>query len=164
MGRWPIFYLLVEKMRAASRELQKLVESVVPAMGYELVGLEYLSRAGSALIRIYIDQASGITLNDCEKVSHQVSGVLEVEDPISGPYTLEVSSPGLDRPLFNAAQFARFVGRDARVRLHAPVQNRRNFRGTILAVNGEEVRMVVDGVEFVLQISDVETANLVPDL
>ena len=164
MGRWPIFYLLVGKMRAASRELQNLIESVASALGYELVGVEHLSRAGSALIRIYIDQPAGITLDDCEKVSHQVSGVLEVEDPITGPYTLEVSSPGLDRPLFNAAHFARFVGRDARVRLHAPVENRRNFRGTILGVSGEEVRMVVDGVEFALQVSDVETANLVPDL
>ncbi len=151
-------------MRAASRELHKLVESVVAAMGYELVGMEYLPRAGSALIRIYIDQAAGITLDDCEKVSHQVSGVFEVEDPITGPYTLEVSSPGLDRPLFNAAQFARYVGRDARVRLHAPVDGRRNFRGTIVSVAGEEVRMKVDGVEFALQASDVENANLVPDL
>lgn len=151
-------------MRAASHELQKLVEPVVSAMGYELVGMEHLSRAGSALIRIYIDQAAGITLDDCEKVSHQVSGIFDVEDPINGPYTLEVSSPGLDRPLFNAAHFARFIGRDARLRLHAPMDGRRNFRGTILSVSGEEVRMVVDGVEFTLQLSNVETANLVPDL
>lgn len=149
----------------AANKLQHMVESVVTALGYELVGVEYLPRGGAALVRIFIDVAGrGITVDDCEKVSHQVSGAFEVEDPIAGPYTLEVSSPGLDRPLFSAAHFASYIGRDARVRLHAPLEGRRNFRGTIISVEGDEVRMSVDGVEFSLPVSSVEKANLVPDL
>lgn len=151
-------------MRAASNTLQQIVESVVSALGYELVGVEFLPRGGAALVRIYIDNAAGITLDDCEKVSHQVSGVLDVEDPIAVPYTLEVSSPGLDRPLFNAVQYARFTGREVRIRLHAPSEGRRNFRGRIVGVSGDDIQMNVDGVEFTLPVSSVEKANLVPDL
>ena len=151
-------------MRAASSTLQQLVGSVVSALSYELVGVEFLPRGGAALVRIYIDSATGITLDDCEKVSHQVSGVLDVEDPISVPYTLEVSSPGLDRPLFSVEQYARYAGREVRIRLHAPSEGRRNFRGRIVSVNGDDVLMNVDGVEFTLPVSSVEKANLVPDL
>lgn len=160
----PFFILTVGKMSAVSNTLQQLVSSVVTAMGYELVGVEYLPRGGAALVRIFIDSATGITLSDCEKVSHQVSGVLDVEDPIAVPFTLEVSSPGLDRPLFSAAQFAQFAGREVRIRLHAPEEGRRNFRGHIISVSGDDVRMNVDGVEFTLPVSSVEKANLVPEL
>ena len=80
--------------------LRRIVAATVEAMGYELVGVEFHPRPGNALLRVYIDGENGITLDDCQQVSHQLSGVLDVEDPIAGPYTLEISSPGLDRPLF----------------------------------------------------------------
>jgi ribosome maturation factor RimP len=157
-------FVQVGNMRTASPRLQQLVEPVVTAMGYELVGMEWASRGHAALVRLYIDRPEGITVDDCEKVSHQVSGVLDVEDPIQGPYTLEVSSPGLDRPLFNAAQFARYVGRDAKVRTLTPVNGRRNFRGAIRAVRADSVVMDIDGVEVTLALADIDKANLVPEL
>lgn len=149
-------------MRTPPAKLQQLIEPVVQGLGYELIGIECLSRGHAMLLRIFIDRAAGIMVEDCERVSHQVSGVLEVEDPITSPYTLEVSSPGLDRPLFNAGQFAHYIGREARVRVHVPIGGRHNFRGTIVAVNGEDVRINVDGEEYLLEASNVDKANLVP--
>ncbi len=149
-------------MRAPSQRLQSLIEPIVQGLGYELVGSEWLSRSGSSLVRLYIDRDGGVTIDDCEKVSHQVSGVLDVEDVVSGPYTLEVSSPGLDRPLFTPAQFARFVGREAKIRTFVPVDGRRNFRGTIRATDETIVTLNVDGTEIVLPFEQIEKANLVP--
>ncbi|MCB1794222.1 MAG: ribosome maturation factor RimP, partial [Candidatus Competibacteraceae bacterium] len=97
-------------MRQDFQMLRRIVAATVEAMGYELVGVEFHPRPGNALLRVYIDGENGITLDDCQQVSHQLSGVLDVEDPIAGPYTLEISSPGLDRPLFEAKHFARFAG------------------------------------------------------
>ena len=115
-------FFVFRNMRKAPPQLTALVQSAVDALGYELVGVEYLSRPTAGhLLRIYIDREGGIGLADCEKVSHQVSGVLDVEDPIRGGYALEVSSPGLDRPLFEKAHFERFVGEVARIKLHAAV-------------------------------------------
>jgi ribosome maturation factor RimP len=139
-----------------------LVQSAVDALGYELVGVEYLPRPKSGhLLRIYIDREDGIGLGDCEKVSHQVSGVLDVEDPIRGGYVLEVSSPGLDRPLFEKAHFERFVGEVARIKLHAALNGRSNFKGTILAVDGDDVVLEVDEEPVRLPITQISSARLV---
>jgi ribosome maturation factor RimP len=97
-------------------------------------------------------------------VSHQVSGVLDVEDPIAGPYDLEVSSPGLDRPLFTAEQFARFIGRKARIRLSVPLAGRRNFSGVLEGVEDNAVLLGEDGVQFRLSLSAIDKARLVPDV
>lgn len=144
-------------------EVQRLIEPVVTAMGYELVGVEYLSRGRQPLVRLFIDTDEGITLDDCEKVSRQVSGVLDVEDPIRGEYTLEVSSPGLDRPLFTGAHFERFTGYRARIRLGIPQAGRRNFSGVIAGVRDGMVIMVDGDVEHALPLSGIDKANLVPD-
>jgi ribosome maturation factor RimP len=141
-------------------KLYKLVETAVEALGYELVGVE---QAGSVL-RVYIDALGGITIDDCERVSHQISGALDVEDLIAGPYTLEVSSPGLDRPLFTPEHFARFTGRIIKFTSVVPIEGRRRFKGLLEAVRDDEITVNVDGHTLVLKVNDIETARLVPDL
>lgn len=151
-------------MRKAPPGLTRLVKSTVEAVGYDLVGVELLARPKAGhLLRVYIDAANGIGLADCEKVSHQLSGVLDVEDPIAGEYALEVSSPGLDRPLFDAGQFGRFVGSTARVRMAAAVDGRSNWKGTITAVEGDEVVLRVDGEDVRLPVARMASARLVPE-
>ena len=151
-------------MRQVPAQIQALIEPVVKAMGYELVGIEYLAQGRHSLLRVYIDVASGITLDDCERVSHQLSGVLDVEDVITGQYNLEVSSPGLDRPLFTEEQFQRFVGEQANIRLATPVNGRRKFQGEILGSIAGNVRLKMDDEEILLPLSAIEKANLVPNL
>jgi ribosome maturation factor RimP len=153
-----------ESMHKAPPHLTELVRGAVETLGYEMLGVEYLSRPKSGhLLRIYIDGAQGIGLADCEKVSHQVSGVLEVEEPIRGEYSLEVSSPGFDRPLFELAHFERFVGQVARVKLNAALNGRSNYKGTILEVDGDDVVLQVDGERVQLPFAQVSSARLVPE-
>jgi ribosome maturation factor RimP len=151
-------------MHKAPPELAQMIRSTVTAMGYELVGVEYLARPKAGhLLRLYIDKENGVDLGDCEKVSHQVSGVLEVEAPIRGEYALEVSSPGLDRPLFELEHFEQFVGQVARVRLQSPLDGRSNYRGVIEAVEGEDVLLRVDGELVRLPFGRLASARLVPE-
>ena len=121
-------------MSSKLEQLQALLAPVVEALGYECWGLEFLSQGRHSLLRVYIDKADGILIEDCETVSRQVSGVLDVEDPISGEYTLEVSSPGMDRPLFTLEQFARYVGEQVKIKLRVPFERRRNFQGVLRGV------------------------------
>ena len=150
-------------------EIATLLSPTVASMGLELLGIEYLPAPGGALLRVYIDvpQADAdnrlVGIEDCEAVSREISAQLDVEDPISGNYTLEVSSPGLERPLFGAAQFARFVGETAKVVLRLPQEGRRRLQGAILRVDGQALVFDVDGAEFVVDAANVEKAKLVPD-
>lgn len=139
-----------------------VIEPAVSALGYELVGIEYLPQGRHSLLRIYIDHEDGITVDDCERVSRQVSAALDVEDPIHGQYTLEVSSPGLDRPLFTAEHFRRFAGNEVQLRLHTPVEGRRKFKGLLRGVRDEKVVLEIDGVELLFPLEDIEKAQLVP--
>ena len=133
------------------------------ALGYELVGVELLSRPKAGhLLRIYIDSEDGIGLADCEKASHQVSGVLDVEDPVKGDYSLEVSSPGLDRPLFEKAHFEQFAGQLARVKLNVALEGRSNYKGTIVEVDGDDVVLQVDGESVRLPFAQLSSARQVP--
>jgi len=151
-------------MRQAPQALVELVRNVVEPMGYEFVGIDYAQPGrGEGLLRVYIDHPDGIQLDDCAGVSHQLSGVLDVEDPIRGEYNLEVSSPGLDRPLFAPEQFRRFVGHEAQVRLAAAVPGRRKYRGEILRVDDEAVVMRVDNEEVRLVFAQIDTARLIPE-
>jgi ribosome maturation factor RimP len=150
-------------MHKAPARLEDLVRGAVDALGYEMLGVEYVSRPSAGhLLRIYIDSEKGVGLADCEKVSHQVSGVLEVEDPIHGDYALEVSSPGLDRPLFEKAHFARFAGEVARVRLNVALNGRSNYKGIIVEVDGDDIVMQVEGERVRLPFAQVSSARLVP--
>lgn len=153
-------------MRRADDRLTKLVRGVVEPMGYEALGVEHAGAGGGqAVLRVYIDHANGITLDDCESVSRQLSAVLDVADPISGHYDLEVSSPGLDRPLFTPAQIERHRGSRARVRLDRKLNGRRNFEGEIrgLSADGELLELQLGEGLVVLPVTQIESARLVPD-
>lgn len=143
--------------------LQDILVPVVTGMGYEFVGLELLAQGCHTLLRVYIDSADGINVDDCGKVSQQLSGVLDVEDPIQGHYTLEVSSPGLDRPLFTAEHFERFAGSEVKIRLHAPVEGgRKRFTGILKGLRGEEVLVEADGMEYAFPLDSIDKANIIP--
>ena len=165
MGRAPTF-CFGRGVDARSGRIAGLLRPAVEGLGYELVGVECLA-GRRALVRVYIDTVgdapAGVTLDDCERVSHQVSGVLDVEDPIAGGYDLEVSSPGSDRPLFTVEHYERFRGRTARVTLEAPVDGRRRFTGVLAGVRGDVLVLEVDGEEFLLSIDSIGSARLVPD-
>jgi len=143
------------------QKLTEMISAPVEALGYELVGIEFL-RGRQSTLRIYIDSENGITVEDCADVSHQVSAVLDVEDPISVAYSLEVSSPGLDRPLFTAAQFTQFIGEEVSLVLRIAMQNRRKWQGIIKTVDGEMITVTVEEKDEVFALSNIQKANLVP--
>jgi len=149
-------------MASKQELLQNLIAPIVASLNCELWGLEYLTQGRYTTLRIFIDGPNGVSLEDCEKVSRQVSAVMDVEDPIDGEYTLEVSSPGMDRPLYSAAQYARYLGETVNVRLRMARDGRRRFKGEIVKVEGDDVAIVVDGVEVVLPVDAIDKANVVP--
>ena len=150
-------------------EIAALLAPTVRALGLELLGAEYLPAPGGAVLRLYIDVPEAeagernVGIEDCERASREVSAQLDVEDPISGHYTLEVSSPGLERPLFGAAQFARFAGEAAKVALKLPQDGRRRLQGRILRVEAGTVVFGLDGAEFAVAAENIDKARLVPD-
>ena len=150
-------------MRQDSHTLREILEPVVTAMGYELIGVEFHPHRGSALLRLYIDKEGGVNVNDCQQVSHQVSGVLDIEDPIPGHYRLEVSSPGLDRPLFAARDFIRFAGHPVRVQLTLPLNGRRKFTGRLVGVRADQVVLEHEGQELAIPLTAIEKARLIPE-
>ena len=150
------------KTSVTGDELKALLEPAIEGLGYELTDLEVKLGGRNGVIRVFIDRAEGIGLEDCETVSRQISAVLEVEDPIQEHYSLEVSSPGLDRRLTKPEHYRRFAGEDVRIRLRAPLNGRRNFRGAIRAADEENIEVEVDGESHRLPIATIETARLVP--
>lgn len=151
-------------MRPQHDVLRRLIEPAVTVLGYDLVGIRCWPQSGKTLVRVYIDSEEGISVSDCERASHQISGVLDVYDPIPGHYTLEVSSPGLNRPLFVASDFERFKGRRIAVKLDTPLHGRRNFSGVLLGCREGVVRIHADGFEHSLPLEQIGTARLVPEL
>ena len=144
---------------------QRLAEMLTPSvedLGYELVGIEYIRAGKHSTLRVYIDQESGIFVDDCAVVSKQISAIMDVEDPITNEYTLEVSSPGLERPLFSAAHYLEFVGSEVKVQLRMPIQNRRKWKGIIASVDGEIICINVNGTEERFALSNIQKANIVP--
>jgi ribosome maturation factor RimP len=134
----------------------------VEDLGYELVGIEYIRAGKHSTLRVYIDQDKGILVEDCAAVSRQVSAIMDVEDPITNEYTLEVSSPGLDRPLFKAAHYQTFAGEEVKIQLRMPIQNRRRWKGIIVSAEDEIVCLNVDGREERFALSNIQKANIVP--
>ncbi len=149
-------------MSSKLEQLQALLAPVVEALGYQCWGIEFISQGRHSLLRVYIDHASGILIDDCEKVSRQVSAVLDVEDPVSGEYTLEVSSPGMDRPLFTLEQFAAHAGEQVKIRLRSPYEGRRNFQGLLRGVEEQDVVVQVEQHEYLLPIDSIDKANIIP--
>jgi ribosome maturation factor RimP len=143
--------------------LLRLLEPVIEALGYELVELEFHPQGRGGLLRIYLDKEGGVGVDDCERVSRQVSAVLDVEDPIPGAYTLEVSSPGLDRPLRKPGDFARFAGQRAKLELLLPREGRRRFSGTLRGMEGGEVLIEVDAAVHRLPLAEIGKARLIPE-
>ncbi len=144
-------------------KLTEMLRPAVDASGYELLGIEYVGQGKHSILRLFIDHENGINVDDCAKVSHQVSGILEVEDPISSQYALEVSSPGMDRPLFTLPHFTLCVGKVVNLRCHVGINGRRKFKGELRTIDDQTLVVVVDGEEYLIDFQDIEKANLVAD-
>lgn len=140
-----------------------LLEPTVEALGYELADLELSLGRGSGLVRLFIDREGGVTLDDCERVSHQVSGLLDVEDPIAGDYHLEVSSPGADRKLVKPEHFDRFAGSAVKLRLKRLVDGRRRIKGRLLGREDDTIRLRSDGQDLSIAMEDIDLARIAPD-
>lgn len=150
-------------MSAKLNKLDEILRPVVEGLGYELWGIEFRSQGHQSLLRLFIDdQNDGISVEDCEKVSRQVSGVLDVEDPIQSEYTLEVSSPGMDRPLFRLEQFDDWAGHQISIRLRMAYEGRRKFQGLLKGTEDGDVVVVVDEHEYLLPFESIDKANIVP--
>lgn len=146
-------------------ELHGLIAPAVAISGLKLWGCEQVSDEGSAILRIYIDGPDGVTIEDCEAVSRQVSAVLDVEDPMSGRYRLEVSSPGIFRPLFGLEHYKYAVSKQIKLKTRQPIDNRRNFKGLLKDVDEQSgLVMVVDDVEIVIPIENIDKASIEEDL
>ncbi|MEW6982058.1 ribosome maturation factor RimP [Colwelliaceae bacterium 6471] len=145
---------------------QKITEMLRPAVeevGKELLGVEFISAGNNSVLRLFIDHENGINVDDCAEVSRQVGAILDVEDPISSEYNLEVSSPGLDRPLFELAHFQEVIGETINVKISMPLNGRRKFKGVLEAIENDTLIVSVDGQDYELVISNVDKANLVPN-
>ncbi|GAA0852982.1 ribosome maturation factor RimP [Aliiglaciecola litoralis] len=149
-------------MSQLEQKLTAMLTAPVEALGFELVGVEFVRAGKHSTLRVYIDHADGITVDNCADVSLQASAVLDVEDPINTEYNLEVSSPGMDRPLFKEAHYQQCVGEVISVRLRMPMDDRRNFKGKLLALENGNLTMEIDGQQYVLAIANIEKGNLVP--
>lgn len=147
------------------RDLTPLFEPVIESMGYELVGIEFIGGGGHGTLRVYIDREEGVSLDDCAAISHQVSGILDVEEPIRQAYDLEISSPGIDRPLFKLEDYERFAGRMAKIKMAVAADGRRHFKGRLRGVaEAGMVTIEVDGQDFDLPFADIARANLVGEI
>lgn len=144
-------------------ELRRLLEPAIERLGYELSDLEMKLGGKAGVVRIFIDHSDGIGLEDCEKVSMAVSALLDVEDPLPGHYSLEVSSPGLDRKLTKVEHFQRFAGKTVKVQMRFPMAGRKRFRGTLVSSDDANIVVKVDGESHSLPVATIDTVRLVPD-
>lgn len=144
----------------ALETLDNLLNSVVTGLGYELWGYEYRPQQESALLRVFIDHKNGINIDDCSKVSRQLSATMDVEDPIPVAYIMEVSSPGIDRVLFKPEHYLPYIGETIKIRTRIPLDNRRNFRGTILECSEDSVTIKVDNDLFNIPFDSIDRARL----
>ena len=147
------------------RDLTALFEPVIQSMGYQLVGIEFQGSTQHGTLRVYIDHENGIGVDDCVAISHQISGILDVEEPIQQAYDLEVSSPGINRPLFKAQDYEQFSGHSAKIKMAVALVGRKNFKGVLQGVtDSKTVQIMVDNESYELPISDIATANLVDEI
>lgn len=154
-----------DRHESLEARLTSLAEQVATSIGMEIILAEIKGGGNRSIVRIFIDQPDGISLGDCERFSKRFSVLLDVEDFVPFSYVLEVSSPGLDRPLIKEKDFERFSGKDARVRTRLPVEGQRNFRGKILGVNSGRLALeTAPGKQVEIAIADIEKANLVIEI
>ena len=164
--KWAIGPFFVWEMgvgRHVPENLHRSIEASVQSLGYELVGIEYHPQGRRSLLRVYIDTPDGVSVDDCERASRQISSVLDVNDPIRGQYVLEVSSPGLDRPLFTAEHYRRFLGSRVKLRVSPPIDGRRNFTGVLARMRDDVVVVVQDDEEIEIPFQQIERARLIPE-
>lgn len=163
--RWALCPFFISGEFGLAKFEQKLTELLRPSveqLGKELLGIEFVSAGNHSVLRLFIDHENGITVDDCAEVSRQVSAVLDVEDPISTEYNLEVSSPGLDRPLFDLTHFEEVIGETINVKLAMPIDGRRKFKGLLEKIENDTLIVVVDGEAYELPHGNIDKANLVP--
>lgn len=149
-------------MASKNQQIADMLLSTVEALGFELWGVEHVAQGKHSVLRVFIDSPAGISVDDCALVSEQVSGILDVEEPITGEYTLEVSSPGLDRQLFRLVQFAGYIGETVELRLRSAFEGRRKFKGILKGIEGEDVVIQIDDHEFLLPYGAIEKARIQP--
>ena len=150
-------------MKQAPEHLLNLIEPIVEGLGYECVGIDYNPHPRHGLLRIYIDSENGILVEDCTKVSHQISGVLDVEDPIQGNYQLEISSPGADRPFFKVSQFERYINEIVMVNLFRAIDGRKKITGLIKKVEGDVITLQEGEQIYEVPFDAMSKARLVPE-
>lgn len=150
-------------MASLTESLQELLTPTVEGMGFVLWGIEYLPQGKHSLLRIYIDHEKGITVENCEAVSRQISAILDVEDIISAHYVLEVSSPGMDRMLFSPTQYRHYCGDNVAVRLNVPVNGQRKFKGKLLSVTEAGIDLEVNGQGVSIPFASIDKANVIPN-
>ncbi len=151
-------------MRRVSPGIETVIEPVVSGLGYEYVGAQFGQAENGQTLRVFIDTENGVVVEDCVAVSKQLSAVLDVEDTIKSAYQLEVSSPGIDRPLFTVNQFTEQKNEVVKVKMAVAVDGRRNFKGRLVDVENDAAIVEVDGIDYALPVSDVEEAHLVAKL
>ncbi|XQW83751.1 ribosome maturation factor RimP [Thalassotalea piscium] len=150
-------------MAKFEHKLTEMLRPAVEEVGKELLGVEFVSAGKHSILRIFIDHENGINVDDCAEVSRQVSAILDVEDPISTEYSLEVSSPGLDRPLFDLPHFQEVIGETINVKISMPLNGRRKFKGKLVSIENDTLIVNVDGEDYELVFSNIDKANLVPN-
>lgn len=149
-------------MHRKNQPLLELFRPEVVALGYELLGIELNQNGHGSILRIYIDKDEGITIDDCALVSRQLAGLLDVEDPIQGNYDLEVSSPGLDRPIFTVEQFKKFIGETIKLRLYEKQDGRKRYVGLLVSANDDLIIINCDDEDIEVPLNLIDTARLVP--
>lgn len=149
-------------MSAKAKQIQSMLTATVNELGFDLWGVEFIAQGKHSILRVFIEKDDGITVDDCALVSEHASAVLDVEDPISTEYALEVSSPGADRLLFQVEHYQQYVGGVVEVRLRRPFEGRRKFKGLLAGLEGEDIVVQMDGHEYLLPLEAVEKANVVP--
>ncbi len=150
-------------MAGIQSALEEIIEPAVTALGCELWGIDFFMQGKKSMLRIYIDKpGDGVKIEDCEAVSRQVASVLDVEDPIRSEYTLEISSPGMDKKLFKLSQYEDCIGQSLSVKLRVAFEGRRNFSGILKGIEDEEIVLEVDNEEYILPFELIDKANVVP--
>ena len=165
MGRLSPFFVSDDgRLDMDTQALAQRFTEVLADIQLECIGVEFTPSQGQSTLRVYLDtEGREVNLEDCEAASRELSALLDVEDPIPGHYVLEVSSPGIDRPLFTAGQFLKVVGHEVKVLLKAPLDGRRRLRGKVVSVEGSRIALEAEGKMFEFAHDDVESARIVPD-
>ncbi len=141
--------------------LKAILEPTLEAIELKLWGIELIGQGGGMIVRVYIDSEQGATISDCEKATRQISAVLDVEDVFNSRYTLEVSTPGMERGLFEPAQYARYIGHQVKIKLAVPIDEKRKHIGTIEKIVDDEVILKVGEAEVSIPFHQIKKANLV---